>query len=258
MNPTIEIPAGPIAITRQQNILSFRERQEEEKYYLQLITTFNETGNLIDSGFVQLNDYTKGCTMVRILNTFERHFHIFKCWEHYGDKYLETEKYQIMDLATRQCCNDYHSAEEIETGLIDCDLWGLVRCPHRTETTAESRTPFYGNLECDIYSEALLECLEEHTSKNNPYKRPAATNPNLNKETETQPEPKLCCRLEEIFNIEDACSQGLISRKEETKFINELTCICKKCHKKEIPDEIKMRAQEEVNFVLQQMQNQSK
>jgi hypothetical protein len=197
--------------------------------------------------------------MVRVLNTFERHFHIFKCWEHYGTQYLEIEKYKIMDLATSICCNDYHTYQEIETGLIDCELWGLVRCPHRTETTVESRTPFHGDLERDTYSEALLECLEEHKSKNNPYKRQAAA---INTKSETQAktelEVNLCCRLEEILNIEDACSQGFISRKEETKLINDLTCICKQCDKKEIPDEIKRRAQKEVEFVLQQIQNQSK
>jgi hypothetical protein len=253
MNPTIEIPAGPISITRQQNILSFRERQEEEKYYLQLITTFDETGTQIDSGFVQLNDYTKGCTMVRILNKFEKHLHIFKCWEHYGDQYLETEKYKIMDLATNRCCNDYHTYQEIETGLIDCELWGLVRCPHKIETTAESRTPFHGDLERDIYSEALLECLEEHKAKNNPYKRQPEIETKTETQAKTELEAKLCCHLEEILNIEDACFQGLISRKEETKLINDLTCICKQCHKKEIPEEIKKRAQEEVEFVLQKV-----
>ena len=182
--------------------------------------------------------------MVRILNTFEKHLHIFKCWEHYGDKYLETEKYKIMDLATSRCCNDYHTYQEIETGLIDCNLWGLVRCPHKTETTPESRAPFYGDLERDVYSEALLECLE-----------PAKTANNL----ETKSEEMLCCRLEEIFNIEDACSQGLISRKQETEMLTKMTCICKPCNKKEIPKDVKKRAQEEVECVLKKAKaNQSK
>ena len=190
MNPTIEIPNQPYGLTRQVNDPNFRERHEEEKYYLQSIHIFDETGKQIDSGFVKLNDYTKGCSMVRILNKFEKHLHIFKCWEYYGDKYFETEKYKIMDLATNRCCNDYHTYKEIETGLIDCNLWGLVRCPHKTETMAESRTPFYGDIERDVYSEALLECLE----------------PANNLETNNlESEDKFCCRLEEILNIEDAC-----------------------------------------------------
>ena len=242
MNPTIEIPNQPYGLTRQVNDLNFRERHEEEKYYLQSIHIFDETGKQIDSGFVKLNDYTKGCSMVRILNKFEKHLHIFKCWEYYGDKYFETEKYKIMDLATNRCCNDYHTYKEIETGLIDCNLWGLVRCPHKTETMAESRTAFYGDLERDVYSEALLECLEP------------ANNLETNK---SESEDKFCCRLEEILNIEDACSQGLISRKQTTEFLNELTCICKPCNKREIPYEIKKRAQEEVEYVLQKA-NRSK
>jgi hypothetical protein len=244
MNLTIDIPEPPIALMRQVNKPIFRERHEEEKYYLQSIHIFDETGKQIDSGFVKLNDYTKGCSMVRILNKFEKHFHIFRCWEHYGDKHFETEKYTIMDLATTRCCNDYHTYQEIETGLIDCNLWGLVRCPHKTETIPESRAPFYGDLERDVYSEALLECLEP------------ANNPNKSKS-----EDKLCCRLDEILNIEDACSQGLISKKRETEVLNELTCICKPCNKREIPKDVKKRAQEEVDFVLKkasQNNNQNK
>ena len=36
MNPTIEIPNQPYGLTRQVNDPNFRERHEEEKYYLQI------------------------------------------------------------------------------------------------------------------------------------------------------------------------------------------------------------------------------
>ena len=86
----------------------------------------------------------------------------------------------------------------------------------------------YGNLEKNeqyVYSQILLECLEEYSSLNEPEH---VRNFKKFREEEKNNQHAVCCRLFERLEIQDLCSNCEITEEEKIQMWNELTCICEK------------------------------
>lgn len=149
MNLGLTINLDAIAVcpslTRQQSYGGpYRERISEEKYFRQAIQIYCKEGELEDSGFVQLNDFTDMCTMIRVLPKHKQCFHAFDCWEHYGLDFFKTEKFNVMDLTTG---NFVQQCSTLPVGMPHNDL--------------EKNEDY-------LYSKVLQETLEEYSVINMP------------------------------------------------------------------------------------------
>jgi len=125
-----------------------RERTTGEKYFRQAIYVFNEEGKYVDSGFVQVNDYTKTCKMTKVCNKSKKYFHLYERWEHYKNNFNKSDKFNITDMITGNII-----------GVIqDTDV------PNYVTSINEGEACFVGDLEKDEYSEVLLECLNDYSN----------------------------------------------------------------------------------------------
>ena len=133
-----------------------RDRVGDEKYFRQAIQVFNKAGKLVNSGFVQINDYTRNCEMVKVCNKYKSYLHAFERWEHHGSKFFKTDKFNIVGL---------------ESGnILDVTLGIPAYMTEVRDVISELPDVYYstGDLEKDMYSEVLLACLEEMSSSNTP------------------------------------------------------------------------------------------
>lgn len=168
---TVFIPASPVLVREPTQYWPVREREGEEKYFRQAIQVFNKAGKLVDSGFVQINDYTNNCEMVKVCNKYKTYLHAFERWEHNGSQFLQTDKLNITDLK---------SGNIVKVGVPSYIVQSRTLCEL---SNGECYT--FGNLDRDRYSEVLLECLEEISSANTPEhlrefrKKHTFENPNL-------------------------------------------------------------------------------
>ena len=227
----IDLPCIPRILKREQCYCGpIRERVADEKYFRQSIFIYNKTGNYVDSGFIQINDYTDTCKMIRVLPKNKVKLYAFDRWEHYDSDFFKTDKYNIYDLTSGNII--YHCSE----------------LPHDMG---------YGNLEKDeqyVYSQILLDCLEEYSSLNEPehirnFKK-------FYDEEKNNPDA-VCCRLFERLDIQDLCTNGEITEEEKIQMWDELTCICEKTHPVELTEEetnfraeLKLKAQAEIEKVF--------
>ena len=151
---TVFIPAAPLLVREHTQYGPVRDREGDEKYFRQAIQVFNKAGKLVDSGFIQINDYTNNCEMVKVCNKFKTYLHAFERWEYDGSQFLQTDKINITDLKSGKIVKVGVPSYIVATGSL-CEL-----------SDGESYT--FGNLDRDRYSEVLLECLEEISSANTP------------------------------------------------------------------------------------------
>ena len=183
----------------------FRERTSEEKYWRQAIQIYcvNSNGELEDSGFVQLNDYTDMCKMIRVLPKHKVLLHAFDQWRHYGSNFFKIENYNIRNLTTgnfvQECC-------EVPPDMEDNDL---------------KKDDEY------LYSKVLLAKLEEYSELNKPEK--VKEQQKIYDElVAARLKEKVCdCNLFERLDINDELKRGLISEEEQVQKINNLICECK-------------------------------
>ena len=198
---TISLPAIKLNITRQEAYKGpFRERVSEEKYWQQSIQIYCKEGKLEDSGFVQVNDYTDMCKMIRVLPKHKQHLHAFDRWEHYGLSFFKTEKINIRDLRTG---NFVKECSEVPAGMGHNDL--------------EKNEEY-------IYSEVLLETLNEYSETNTP----DIVLQNRKQFAEIKKTSEWCeCKLFEYLDITDAFNDGRINKEDKNKMLNSLTCDCK-------------------------------
>jgi hypothetical protein len=209
-----------------------RKRVASEKYFRQPIFIYNEKGEYVDSGFVQINDYTDMCNMIRVLPKNKEKLHTFDCWEYYGSNFFKTDKYDVYDLATGYIVSHF-------SGCFPNDIG-------------------YGNLEKDeqyVYSKILLECLEEYSTLNEPehirnFKK-------LREEQKNNQHLSICCRLLEHLEIQELCINGKITEEEKIKMWDKLTCICEKTppihlteEEEKIRAELKLKAKAEIEEVF--------
>jgi hypothetical protein len=115
----------------------------------------------------------------------------------------------------------------------------------------------YGNLEKDeqyVYSQILLDCLEEYSSLNEP--EHVRNFKKFYEEEKNNPDA-VCCRLFERLDIQDLCTNGEITEEEKIQMWDELTCICEKIPPVELTQEetnfraeLKLKAQVEIEKVF--------
>ncbi len=235
-NDDLKIDLLPInlELKRATNHAPSRERVTGEKYFRQKIQIYNKSGKLVDSGFIQINDYTNMCKMVRVCNEFTTSYHIFELWEHFGTQFYKTTKYRIIDLAT----GNYVAT--IESIYLDYFI----------EKTQTKNLCIVGDLVKDEYSKILLECLDEYSKSNEPE--------NVKSFRNTTNNDKCSCNLFEHLNINELFRNGEIDENKRDLLIDSLDCNCKISladevlseEKKNIIAEMRIRAQAEIEEVL--------
>jgi hypothetical protein len=202
LNLTINLPAIAVCsgLTRQEAYKGpYRERISEEKYFRQAIQIYCKEGEPEDSGFIQLNDYTDMCKMIRVLPKHNQCLHAFDCWEHYEASFFKTEKFNIRDLMTG---NFVEERFEVPAGMPYNDL--------------EKNEDY-------LYSKVLLETLEEYSESN----MPELVLQNRKKFAEISKQ-RTCyeCNLFECLDIEDAFTEDRINEEDKNKLLIDLTCNC--------------------------------
>jgi len=203
-NLTIDLPVLPPAIqlTRQKNIGDFRERTSEEKYWRQAIQIYcaNGNGELEDSGFIQLNDYTDMCKMIRVLPKHKECLHAFDRWMYYGSEFFKVDTFNIRNLISG---NFVEESPEVPHGMGYNDL---------------KKDDDY------LYSKVLLVKLEEYSELNKPEKVRERKKKydilfaGLQKDCD--------CNLFETLEIAHEFKRGLISEEEYNEQNNNLVCQC--------------------------------
>jgi len=229
---TIDLQSVKIGMIREKKNYEIpRERITSEKYFRQAIYIFNEEGKYVDSGFVQINDYTNMCKMVKVLDKEKKFLHLFERWEHYGPKIYKSDKFSITDLVTGNTI-------------------GTLKSDYVDEFARNNKTYFIGDLDKDEYSEMLFECLNEYSNVNMP-QIPLAQLKNLGDKT--------CgCNLVEELKINELLKNGDIYKEQEQLLIKSLKCSCKSIFQnQELGEEekikraeLKLQAQVEISNVF--------
>jgi hypothetical protein len=230
---TIDLPAVQIGLIRgEKNYGPFRERVTCEKYFRQSLYIFNEQGKYVDSGFVQINDYTNMCKMIKICDKSKKILHLFERWEHYGTKFYKSNDFSITDL-------------------VSGNTIGSLKADYVAEFAHDNESCFVGDLEKDDYSEMLLECLNEYSSVNAPPRTYAYLKKNLG--------DKMCdCNLLDKLEIYDLLKNGEINEEQKQEMFKSLICSCKNMPEKpELTEEekieraeLKLQAQAEIAEVF--------
>jgi hypothetical protein len=233
---TIDLSVLQVGLTRGEKIQGpFRERVTSEKYFRQSLYVFNEEGKYVDSGFVQINDYTNMCKMIKISDKSKKILHLFERWQHYGTEFYKSEKFSITDL-------------------VSGNTIGSLKAEYVAEFTRDNKSCFVGDLEKDEYSEMLLECLNEYSSVNAPPKTYAYLKKSLGDKT--------CdCNLLDKLEIDDLLKNGEINEEQKQEMFKSLTCVCKNMPVKlELTEEekieraeLRLRAQAEIANVFLRM-----
>jgi len=202
---TINLPAIAVqtGLTRHEKG-PFRKRISEEKYFRQSIQIYckeaKKDGEKEDSGFVQLNDYTDMCKMIRVLPKHKQCLHAFDRWEHHGTSFFKTEKFNIQNLTTG---NFVQECSTLPTGMQHNDL---------------------EKDEAYTYSEVLLEALNEYSETNMPelVREQKKQFDIFAKQTNSFCE----CKLMEYLDIKQAFNEGKITKEDKNKLQENLTCDC--------------------------------
>lgn len=204
MNFNLTINLSAIALcsglTRQECCKGpYRERISEEKYFRQAIRIYCKEGEE-DSGFVQLNDYTDMCKMIRVLPKHKQCLHAFECWEHYGLDFFKTKRFNIRDLTTEKIVQE---CSTLPIGMPYNDL--------------EKNEDY-------VYSKVLLETLEEYSESN----MSELVLQRKKQFAKIKEEYDYCtCKLLEYLDIGDAFTEDRISEEDKNRMQNNLTCDCK-------------------------------
>jgi len=233
---TINLPALQQALIRGDKIYGpSRERVTGEKYFRQAIQVYNKEGKLVDSGFVQINDYTDMCRMVRVCNKSKKTFHLFERWEHYGSNFSKTSEFTIIDLATGNTVGT----------VVDSYVQEFIK--NLSPVLGEGCCYLVGDLEKDEYSTILLECLNEYSDSNAPQEIQEA------RKIFSEIKESCDCNLLEELEIQDLFRNGEIYEEGRDMLYNSLVCNCRKPIKQELTEEqqairseLKLKAQSEI------------
>jgi hypothetical protein len=203
---TIDLPTIKLGMVREEKFYGpFRERVTGEKYFRQAIYVFNEEGKYTDSGFVQINDYTDMCRMVKVCNKSKKTFHLFERWEHYGSDFYKTPKFTVTDLVTG------NTVEIVEDSYVPTYTKNM-------NTLIGECCCLVGDLEKDEYSKVLIECLNEYSDLNKP-----PTN-----QAQAEEIKENCdCNLFEKLEILDLFRSGDLDEERRDKLFDSLVCNCK-------------------------------
>ena len=240
INLTIDLQAVQMGIVRGEKFCGPpRDRVTSEKYFRQAIQVYNKEGKLVDSGFIQINDYTDMCRMVRVCNKSKKSFHLFERWKNYGSDFYKTSEFTVTNLVTG---NTVGIVEDVPTYTkILNKSHGECYC-------------FIGDLEKDEYSTVLLECLNEYSNSNAPQEVQEAKK----KIAEAEVEKRCDCNLFEELEILDLFRNGNLDKERKDKLLNSLVCDCQnKPLEPELTEEqqarraeLRLRAQAEIEEIF--------
>ena len=240
---TIDLPSIQLEMIRGEKFQGpFRERVTGEKYFRQAIQIYNKEGKLVDSGFVQINDYTDMCRMVRLCNKSKKTFHLFERWEHYGEKFYKTDEFNVTDLSTGNTVGT----------VVDSYVQEFIK--NLSPVLGEDCCYLVGDLEKDEYSTVLMECLNEYSNSNAPQEVQEAKKKFEEAQAEAQEKKDYCdCNLFEELEIQDLFRNGEIDEERRDMLYNSLVCNCRKPinlilteEQKAIRAELRLRAQAEI------------
>jgi hypothetical protein len=244
INLTIDLPAVQLGLVRGEKYYGpSRERVTGEKYFRQAIQVYNKEGKLVDSGFVQINDYTDMCRMVRVCNKSKKSFHLFERWAHYGSDFYKTEEFTIIDLATGKTVGS----------VVDSYVPNFVK---NVNTIFSEDCCLVGDLEKDEYSTVLLECLNEYSNLNMPQANLEFKK--IFEKVQSEEREECCdCNLLQYLEIEDLFRNGEIDVEGRDKLLNSLVCKCQKPlepeltkEQQEARDQLRLKAQAEIAEVF--------
>ena len=233
---SIDLPSIQVAMIRGEKIqVPFRERVTGEKYFRQAIQIYNKEGKLVDSGFVQINDYTDMCRMVRVCNKSKKTFHLFERWEHYGSDFYKTDEFTVTDLSTGNTVGS----------VVDSYVQEFIK--NLSPVFGECCCYLVGDLEKDEYSTVLLECLNEYSNLNAPQAVQEA------KKKFEENKDYCDCNLFEELEIQDLFRNGEIDEERRELLLNSLVCNCQKPIELELTEEqqskrseLRLKAQAEI------------
>lgn len=203
----INLSVIPNKIYREQYYEESRERLTCEKYFRQAIMIYNKEQKWVNSGFIQINDYTNMCRMVKVCNPYKKNLHFCEKWEHYGSQMNKTDEHTICDFSTGNMVGTVKS--EYVIGFVKTveRIVGDVYC-------------MVGDLERDQYSELLLECLNEYSDANKP------PNDRLSSKKDEESLETCECNLLELLNINDKFNDGEIDENQQKYLTDALKCSC--------------------------------
>ena len=237
----IDLPSVQLGMIRGEKFHGpVRERVTCEKYFRQAIQVYNKEGKLVDSGFIQINDYTDMCRMVRVCNKSKKSFHLFERWEHYGSDFYKTEEFTIIDLATGKTVG----------AVVDSYVPNFVK---NVNTIFSECCCLVGDLEKDEYSTILLECLNEYSNLNRPQKNQEFTNI-----FEKAEEACYNCNLLQHLEIDDLFRNDEINEESKNSMLDSLVCNCQNKpvepvltkEQQEARDQLRLKAQTEIAEVF--------
>ena len=235
----IDLPSVQLGMVRGEKFYGpVRERVTGEKYFRQAIQVYNKEGKLVDSGFVQINDYTDICRMVRVCNKSKKTFHLFERWEHYGSDFYKTVEFTVTDLATGNTVG----------AVLDSYVPNFVK---NVNTVIGECCCLVGDLEKDKYSTVLLECLNEYSNLNRP-----PTLPEFKKNLEE--EACYDCNLLQHLEIDDLFRNGEINEEIKNSMLDSLVCNCQNKpiepeltkEQQQARDQLRLKAQAEIAEVF--------
>lgn len=215
------LPVSPIAIVRSTNNHNFRERTTHEKYYTQNITIFDQHGKLVDSGFIQVNDYTNMCRMVKVLDKNKTYIHACKKIEHYDSQTFVTEYYTLYDLLTNKII-----------GTIHRDIIGTHTLTQIIKNIDNDATLFVDDLIPDHLSKAILDIINSIHRDNNPNKiiqdsRYSFTHNDDNDDNDDTEQHTVCdCRMFDVIDINHSLQHQHIDAQQHKRLLRKLECVC--------------------------------
>lgn len=241
LNLKIDLSVIPNKINREKKYDAGRERLTCEKYFRQAITVYNKDQKLVKSGFIQINDYSNMCRMVRVCNPHKKNYHFCQKWEYDGPNMHPTDEHTIIDLSTGN-----------KVGLVKSEcLSGFIK---NIEETIDDISCMVDDLERDQYSELLLECLTEYSDRNRPPQHHLFV-----KDDDESLKESCDCNLLELLEIVDQYNSGDINNDKKEELISALKCKCNhQLFKTELTEEekvnreiMKEKARQEVEEVLE-------
>ena len=202
-----ELPILPPAfpLSKQTNDQPWRVRLTHEKYFRQALKVWNNQQQYVDSGYVQINDYTNMCRMVKVLDKSAPCHHICQQWVYYGEQYYTTDFFDIYDFINGRLI-----------ATIKQECFDVQQYTAALQTIWPNICVLIGDLSVDTKSIALLDAIEKHSNKNAPVRNI------IRKQTGV-----LCdCRLIERLDINDKLYRDQINSEQYSQLINDLDCIC--------------------------------
>ena len=206
MNLKIDLSVIPNKINREKKYDAGRERLTCEKYFRQAITVYNKDQKLVKSGFIQINDYSNMCRMVRVCNPHKKNYHFCQKWKYNGPNMHATDEHTITDLSTGNVVGSVKS---------EC-LSGFIK---NIEEAIDNIYCMVDDLERDKYSELLLECLNEYSDANKPL-----INHLFAKKDDESLKESCDCNLLELLEIDDQYNSGDIDNDKKEELISALKC----------------------------------